>query len=146
MQLGLILAVIGLPIAAAPALAQDQAGAIIFQIDHVRDDAGHVRVDVCTKSTFLKDGCPYSGQALAVKGVTTVTVPGVPPGIYAAQIYHDRNDNNRVDRSKPLGIPLEEVGFSNNAPIGLRGPRWAKAAFNHDVSDQSLGVKLKRFP
>ena len=140
------LAAIGLAIVATPALAQDQAGALVFQIDHVRDDAGHVRVDVCTQTSFLADGCPYSGEAPAVKGVTTVTIAGVPPGVYAAQIYHDRNDNHRVDRSKPLGIPLEEVGFSNNAPIGLHGPKWAKAAFTHDLEDQQLAVKLRRFP
>ena len=142
----LALTMIGVAVAATSALAQDSGGTIILQVDHVRDDTGHVRVDICTEATFLKDGCPYSGQAVAVKGVTTIIIPGVPPGVYAAQVYHDRNDNHRVDRSKPFGVPLEEVGFSNNAPIGLRGPKWAKAAFSHEATDQQLAVKLKRFP
>jgi uncharacterized protein (DUF2141 family) len=117
---------------------------VVFQIDHVRDDAGHVRVDICTEATFLKEACPYSGAAPAVKGVTTVTVTGVPPGVYAAQVYHDRNDDHMVNRGR-FGIPLEEVGFSNNAPIGLRGPKWAKAAFSHESVEQQLAVKLHRY-
>ena len=129
---------------ATPAFAQAPAGSVVFQVDHVRDDAGHVRVDICTEATFLKGGCPYSGEAPAVQGVTTVTVTGVPPGAYAAQVYHDRNDDHTVNRGR-FGIPLEEVGFSNNAPIGLRGPKWAKAAFSHDTTDQELAVKLHRY-
>ena len=130
---------------AAPALAQDGGGALIFHIDGVRDDAGHVRVDVCTQDTFLKKGCPYFGDAVAVKGVTTVRVEGVPPGAYAAQAYHDRNDDHRVDRSRPLGLPLEEVGFTNDAPVGLRGPKWSKAKVIHEAADQDLSITLRKY-
>jgi uncharacterized protein (DUF2141 family) len=131
-------------VAASAACAQ--GGALIFQVDHVRDDAGHVRVDICTEDTFLKQGCPYSGEAPAAKGLVTVTVPNVPPGVYAAQVYHDRNDDHKVNRSRPLGIPLEEVGFTNNAPVGFSGPKWSKAAFTHDASDQELAVRLRHYP
>ncbi len=130
--------------AAMPVFAQTPDGSVVFVVDHVRDEAGHVRVDICTEATFLKEACPYSGSAPAVKGVTKVTVTGVPPGVYAAQIYHDRNDDHTVNRGR-FGIPLEEIGFSNNAPIGLRGPKWAKAAFSHDATDQELAVKLHRY-
>ena len=129
--------------AASPAIAQ--GGAVVFQVDHVRDEAGHVRIDLCTEATFLHGDCPYSGAAPAVKGVTTVRIENIPPGVYAAQVYHDRNDNHAVDRSKPFGIPVEGVGFSNNAPIGLHGPKWANAAFTHAEVDQELAVRLHRY-
>jgi uncharacterized protein (DUF2141 family) len=132
--------------ASFPLSAQAQGGALVFQVDHVRDDTGHVRIDVCTQETFLREECPYFGSAPAVKGVTTVTVPNVPAGTYAAQVYHDRNDDHKVNRSRPLGIPLEEIGFSNNAPVGVTGPKWAKAAFVHDSGDQQLAVRLKHYP
>ena len=130
---------------AAPALAQDGGSAMVFHVDGVRDDAGHVRVDVCTQETFLERGCPYVGSAPAVKGMTTVRVEGVPPGDYAAQVYHDRNDDHRLDRSRPLGIPLEEVGFTNDAAVGLQGPKWAKAKVAHDSADQELSVTLRKY-
>ena len=137
---------LGLALAAGPSLAQDPGlGAITFQVDHVDSDAGHVRVDVCPEDHFLKGGCPYKGSALAVKGVTTVRVESVPPGVYAAQVFHDSNDNDRVDRIKLLGLPTEEVGFSNNAPVGLRGPRWAAASFTHEASDQDMAVRLRSY-
>ena len=131
--------------AALPARSQDGGGALIFHVSGVRDDHGHVRVDVCTQATFLEKDCPYTGAAPAVKGITTVRVEHVPPGDYAAQVYHDRNDDNRVDRSRPLGIPLEEVGFTNDAPVGLRGPKWARAKVTHEAADQDLSVTLRKF-
>ena len=134
-----------LTVLAAPAMGQDGGSAIVFHVDGVRDDAGHVRVDVCTQESFLKKGCPYFGSAPAVKGITTVRVEGVPPGEYAAQVYHDRNDDHRVDRSRPLGIPLEEVGFTNDAAVGLRGPKWAKAKVMHDSAEQELSVTLRKY-
>jgi len=134
-------------LATGPAHAQhddtQHNGSVTFAVDHVRDDKGHVRVDICTRPTFLKSECPYWGSAPASKGVTTVVIPDVPPGVYAAQIYHDRNDNHAVDRR--LGITIEEVGFSNDAFIGLHGPKFDKASFTHDTSDQNLTVKLHRF-
>jgi uncharacterized protein (DUF2141 family) len=128
-----------------PGIALAQNGALVFEVDGVRDDSGHVRVDVCTEDTFLRKNCPYSGAAPAVKGITTVRVENVPPGVYAAQVFHDHNDNGKVDRAKILGVPLEEVGFTNDAPVGLHGPRWSKAKVIHDSPEQTLSVTLRKY-
>jgi uncharacterized protein (DUF2141 family) len=136
------LAAFGTALSAAPTRAAHE-GAVVFTVDHVRNSEGHVRVDVCTRDTFLKAECPYSGAAPAVEGVTTVVVEDVPPGQYAAQIYHDRNDNHKVDMR--LHIPVEEVGFSNNAAVGLHGPKFDAAAFDHDAGDTPLAVRLRHF-
>ncbi len=120
------------------------AAPVSFAVSGVRTADGSVRVDLCTAATFLKESCPYSGAAPAVVGVTVVTVPDAPPGVYAAQIYHDRNDNHTVDMG-PLGIPKEDVGFSNNPPLGLLGPSFARAAFEHLDTAQTVTVKLHHF-
>ncbi len=129
----------------SPASAASAQGAsITFIVEGLRFSGGSVRVDICTPETFLKAECPYSGAALALKGTTMVTVEGVPPGTYAAQIYHDWNDNHRVDR-QALGIPKEGLAFSNDAPLGLHGPSFKRAAFVHTDEPQSLTVKLHHF-
>lgn len=121
-----------------------EGGALSFEVSSVRFSGGSIRVDVCTPQTFLKAVCPFSASAPAVKGVTTVTFDDVPPGVYAAQVYHDWNDNHRVDRNA-LGIPKEGLGFSNDAPLGLHGPSFARAAFTHDAVPQVMTVKLHHF-
>jgi uncharacterized protein (DUF2141 family) len=119
------------------------AATLTTEIDNVRNARGHVHVDVCPQAHFLKEDCPYSGEAAAHSGVTTVVVPDVPPGRYAVQVFHDENDNHRVDRAL-FGIPKEGVGFSNDAPIRLGPPKWEDSAFEIE-GDTRIRLKMRYF-
>ena len=112
-------------------------------VQGVKSPRGHIRVDVCPVSDFLKD-CRYGGVAPATPGVTTVIVKDLPPGTYAAQAYQDGNDNHSVDRNI-LGLPTEGVGFSNNARIGLHPPSFGAAAFSYVGGEQTISFKLRHF-
>ncbi len=116
---------------------------IMVAVTHVPFSQGRVRVGVCTRPTFLKR-CPFNGSAAARKGTTRVEVASVPPGVYALQVYHDWNNDDRVDRNF-LGIPKESIGFSRNAPLGLHGPSFKRAAFAHNAAPQTTTVKLHHF-
>ncbi|MDB5446682.1 MAG: hypothetical protein JWQ97_1999, partial [Phenylobacterium sp.] len=97
----------------APASLAEEAGEALRNAAHpnvlrvvvsgVSSAAGDVRVDVCTRSEFLHD-CRYSASAPATPSVTVVIVKDLPPGVYAIQAYHDRNDNYSVDQNF-LGVP-----------------------------------------
>jgi uncharacterized protein (DUF2141 family) len=130
--------------AARAAAAQTAGAPIEVTVGDVWRPGGHVRVDVCTRETFLRTTCPYSGEAPAQVGETTVTVPDVPPGVYAIQAYHDVNDNHEVDLGF-MGIPKEGVGFSRNPRLGLHGPSFEAAAVTHGAEPQSLTVGLHHF-
>jgi uncharacterized protein (DUF2141 family) len=117
---------------------------ITVTIWSLRVPGGSVRVDVCTRETFLRSNCPYSGTAPAQVGETTVTVADVPPGVYAIQAYHDINDIGRLDQG-PFGVPREGLAFSNDAPIGVRGPNFDRAAFTHGEDPQNLRLRLHHF-
>ena len=116
---------------------------VTVRVADVRDGRGEVRVELCSSGRWLKSGCEFSIAVPAVKGETVVTVPNVPPGAWAVQAYHDRNANKEVDRG-PLGIPAEEIGFSNRPPVGLRGPAFSRAAFDH-ADAEIVHVRLKRY-
>ncbi|MBV8682975.1 MAG: DUF2141 domain-containing protein [Caulobacteraceae bacterium] len=124
--------------------ANSQGSPLIIQVSGVPSNRGLVRVNVCTLGTFLKGGCPYSGAAPAVQGVTTVTVNDVPPGVYAVQLFDDPRDLGHVDRGV-FGIPKVAIGFSNNAPVGLHGPKFGRASFIHGDDTQTITVTLRRF-
>lgn len=89
-------------------------GSITVDVGNVRNDHGVVIVNICPKDKFLDDGCPYHGEAKAHAGTTTVVIDNVPAGQYAAQAFHDENNNDKVDRAL-FGIPKEGVGFSRDA-------------------------------
>jgi uncharacterized protein (DUF2141 family) len=133
------------PLAAeiAPVDPATAAKDLRVQIYGITSPKGHVRVDVCPQNEFLKD-CRYGAAAPATPGVTTVVVANLPPGVYAVQAYHDRNDNHAVDRNF-LGLPTEAVGFSNNAPIRLHPPSFKSAAFDYAGGEQTITFKLQHF-
>jgi uncharacterized protein (DUF2141 family) len=111
-------------------------------VTNVHRTSGHVRVALCTKTTFLKPNCPYSASAPARAGETTVTVSGVAPGEYAAQAFDDETDAGKVHRNF-FGIPREGIGFSNDAPMHLGGPKYKDAAFAVSGSGAQIRFKLR---
>ena len=123
--------------------ATASCGSIEVAVTGVRAAKGNVHVDICDQATFLKD-CRWSGTAPAVAGTTIVIVRNVPPGRYGAQAFHDKNSNGDIDRGW-FGIPLEGVGFSNDAKIHMAPPRFEEAAFVHDARDQYISFKLRYF-
>lgn len=119
-------------------------GALRVVVSDVRSSAGLVRVDVCPESDFLK-ACRFGAAAPARKGETIVIVPGLPPGEYAVQAYHDGNDNHQLDRNI-IGVPTEEVGFSKDPTIRFRAPSFKSAAFNYSGGDQTIELRLRHLP
>ncbi|MBV8592858.1 MAG: DUF2141 domain-containing protein [Caulobacteraceae bacterium] len=129
------------PLAGAAVAAH--AGAVDVAVTGVPDDRGHVRVELCTRSTFLTEDCPYQGAAPARMGATLVRINNVAPGEYAAQAFHDVTDGGVVHQNL-LGIPNERIGFSNDAPIHLRGPRFMEAAFVVGREARSITLRVRR--
>ena len=78
----------------------------------------------------------------AVPGATVVKIAGVPPGQYAAQVFHDENDDGEIKRNF-LGIPTEPIGFSNDAPLHLHGPHFKEAAFAVEHGVEKITLKLR---
>ena len=124
--------------------APSQAAALDVAVTNVTSAKGRIHVDICPRAKFLKEDCPWSAEAPATVGTTVVTVPDVPPGRYAAQVFHDRNGNGKVDRAL-FGIPTEPIGFSRDAPVRMSPPKFADAAFDHGSERQRITLALRSF-
>ena len=130
---------LALLIPAAPAGAAN----VDVAVTGVAQARGHVRVELCTRDTFLTQACPYQGAAPAQVGATVVRIAEVPPGVYAAQAFQDETDQGVVHQNI-LGVPRERVGFSNDAPLRVRGPRFKDAAFPVGDDVQRITLRLRR--
>ena len=131
---------------AAFCLLAGSAHAAIVQVsvEGVRNDHGHVLVALCSKAEFLRPHCAWRGRAQAHDGTVIVTIDGVPPGLYAAQAFHDENDDGLLNRNI-LGLPNEAMGFSRDAPMRLGPPRFADAAFEVGAGTTRVAFGLKYF-
>lgn len=133
-----VLTIGALTIGAAPA-----PGTLQIEVTNVRAQTGSVHADICTQAQFLKD-CSRSADALARVGTTVLTLTGLKPGRYAAQVYYDQNGNHKVDKAM-FGIPKEGVGFSNDAKIRMAPPKWEEAVFDYDGRARTIRLRLRYF-
>jgi uncharacterized protein (DUF2141 family) len=133
--LGLMAVVIG--------AGASQAAQVDVHVTGVSNPRGHVRVELCTRQTFLTDACPYTAAAPATVGDTVVQLSEVPPGEYAIQAFDDDLDAGHVHQNI-LGIPRERVGFSNDAPLHVQGPIFSEAAFKVGEGAREVTLRLRK--
>lgn len=112
-------------LAVTPAAAAD----LDVTVTGIRNNHGRIVVAICNEANFPKGACPYHGQVPARLGQVTVRVAGVPPGTWAAAVYHDEVGNQRLQFDL-LGVPKQGFGFSRDAKMRFGPPRFVDAAFS----------------
>lgn len=137
------LATLGL-LLASTVPAHADPGVVQVAVANVRNDHGLVRVSICTWQEFLKQDCSYTGATPARRGTVTITVPGVAPGIYAVQAWHDEFNTGHVQQDF-LGIPREGVGFSRNPMLLLGPPSFNDSDFQVGPNGGRTGLTLRYF-
>ena len=115
----------------APRTCLAYAGDLTVTLENVANADSALLVGVHTKSAdFSDDASRVTGQMQAAKaGKVTVHFKNLPAGRYAIALFHDANGNGKLDSNR-LGIPVEGIGFSNNATGSFGPPAFAKAAFD----------------
>ncbi|MDF7819783.1 DUF2141 domain-containing protein [Runella sp. MFBS21] len=118
---------------------------LTLEISNIRHTTGTLRVGVFREgstfgSTYTK---PDFGQMVPVGGKKEErTVMSLPPGRYALALYHDTNDNWKLDKNF-VGYPKEPFGFSNNYRPIFTGPKFEDCAFEvKDNGSSVLKIKL----
>jgi len=127
------------PAASPPPMASSP---ITVTIANVRNAQGRVHVALCLREKFLASNCPIVASAPAQAGTVIVIFPAVPPGLYAAQAFHDENGNKKMDQNF-LSIPREGFGFSRDARVVMSPPQWADAVFTHEDRAQTIHFSLR---
>ena len=127
-------------IAATPS-PSSRASELRVVIEGVRSDSGTIMVGLydtsegfaaaikhSTEAGLLNDKGRCVGMALrAVAGVESIVFADLPPRRYAVIVFHDENDNGRLDENA-WGVPTEGYGFSNDAQGFLAAPSFDAAA------------------
>jgi uncharacterized protein (DUF2141 family) len=114
------------------------AGQVDVRVHGVANAKGAVRVAICDKSEFLKQ-CHILGDKIASRGDVIVRFANVPAGHWAVMVYHDENNDKRLEKN-PLGIPTEGNGLSRNAKGHFGPPKFEDAVI--DVPKPPIAVDV----
>jgi len=118
----------------------DRAYDITVNVEDIESNDGKVFLALYnSESSFLDK--TYKGTISKIENnKCTVEFKDVPPGTYAVSIFHDENDNGKMD-SNFMGIPKEDYGCSNNAKGFMGPPKWKDAKFQLK-EDTSITITL----
>ncbi|WP_306396982.1 DUF2141 domain-containing protein [Telluria beijingensis] len=118
------------------------AADLSIRVDGVRADGGAVRVALFDSADrFLKRPL-QTASAPAREGVTTLEIKDLATGQYAIAVYHDANDNGKLDQNM-MGIPVEATGFSNDALGNMGPPAFEAARFALPAEGNAIRVTLR---
>lgn len=115
---------------------------IEIKVLNVPSTEGKISVALYDKEdSFLKfDGVFASASSGANKGETHVVLNDIPEGVYAIALFHDKNDNDKLDTNW-MGIPKEKVAFSK-AKMKLFGPPSFEDCSFELKKDFSIGISF----
>jgi len=122
----------------APALAAD----LTVTVENVSSASGHVRLALYQGAeNFLVQ--PAQRESVpAAQGKVVFTLRDLPPGRYAATVFHDVNDNKKLETDQ-FGRPLEPTGFSRDAKANGGPPRFDDAVFEVDAKGAQISFRLR---
>ena len=130
-----------------PFLHGDQTGVLTVKVANVKEFKGSIRMAVYNNEKFfLSETHVFCGAIAPLAQGTTpnLSCDKLPFGQYAVAVYHDLNNNNKMDKNA-LGIPTEPYAFSNDAGVKWRSPKFNEAAFVFSHSKHELTISLKRW-
>lgn len=116
---------------------------LFIEVQGVKNSEGTISYAVYNKSDgFLEFEKVYrSDSTQAIEGITHLVINDLPMGNYALAVFHDEN-NNKVLDTNWLGMPRENVGFSN-ARMKTFGPPSFKECTIPLASNSEITVTLE---
>jgi uncharacterized protein (DUF2141 family) len=115
--------------------------AMEIHINNLTNNSGKVRLGIYNRGEdFPQERNQFKGLILEIKDKKAkIIVPDLEKGKYAIAVYHDINDNGKLDKNM-FGMPTEPYGFSNNVRGVFSAPNYSDASFK--VEGKTV-VKIK---
>lgn len=110
------------------------------EVKGLKNNNGKVMIGVYnSESTFLKK--TYKGGVATIKNnKATTTFTDLPVGEYAVSVYHDENNNQKLDVNF-MGIPKEKYASSNGAKGFMGPPKYVDAHFKI-TANNTIVIKI----
>jgi uncharacterized protein (DUF2141 family) len=101
---------------------------------------GKIVIGLHDADSFVKS-IPLQGlNGEIIAGKAVVTFKDIAPGTYGIIIFHDKNDNNKMD-FELNGMPIENYGASNNV-MSFGPPKWTDLKFEVTGKDLAMEIRL----
>lgn len=102
---------------------------LAIEFTGIEYQTGSIKVALFNNEDGYNKNAAMGGAEVAADAASvSVSVDGLPAGMYAAKVYHDVDGNGAMN-TNPFGMPIEPFAFSNNAQPNMGPASWADASF-----------------
>ena len=119
-------------------------GTLVVEMTGFRNDQGNVSVALFNQGQAYPKS-PDKAVAIIYSRIVnkkaSATFDQLPAGEYAVSVYHDENNNKKMD-TNIFGIPKEGVGASNDARGHFGPPKYQDAKFYFDGTTKSISIRI----
>ena len=116
---------------------------LVVAVGRLRNSRGAVHACLSRDPRYFPD-CRADPAALRQSvpaGTRELRFTGFQPGRYALTLFHDENNNQRLDTM--LGIPREGFGFSRNPTIRFGAPRFEQVSIDLPTGFTRQSVRMQ---
>ena len=113
---------------------------VIVNIINFENNKGKALIGLYNSEKTFLEADFMSSLSKIENNECSVTFINVPAGTYAVSLFHDENNNGKMDTNM-FGIPKEDYGCSNNAKGFMGPPKWADAKF--EVTNKTFNQTIK---
>ena len=116
-----------------------------IEVIGLRNDAGEVGCSIFNDAqAFPRDDSKvlHHVRAPIHAGKATCEFTDLPPGQYAAVVFHDENGDHEFNQNA-FGMPEEGYGFSNDAASLFAPPDFKSAAFNYNGQHLYIVINIR---
>ncbi len=115
---------------------QDNKYELTLVVNNIRNNKGRLAAQLLNEEELQTEG-----KHIYISGENASTVfHNIPQGKYAIRIFHDENQNGKMDFNW-IKIPKEGYGFSGNPKNSFKSPDIKELLFELD-SDKKITIKM----
>ena len=133
------------PVCVMAAAAEPKTASLAISISGFQNDSGSAAIALWKQPG---QGFPIKvSQALrTIKSpisnkVVLVVFDNLAPDNYAVSVFHDLNNNDKLDRNT-IGMPAEPRGVSRNPKPFMRPPRYDESNFDIHAGDNRIEISM----
>lgn len=114
---------------------------LIVRVENIKEVKGSLKIAIYDhENHFLSKEVMSDGKTIESSQIE-FSFEGLQEGVYAISLFHDENDNGKLD-SNFIGIPSEPYAFSNNAKGMFGPPSFEQCKFEVIEGEQKIVISL----
>ncbi len=114
---------------------------LTIEVTNIKEIIGTIRACLIADEDDFLSHCYKSKNVVVTNSKILLKFDNLDAGTYCISIFHDKDDNEKLNRGGLFGMPNEPYAFSNNAKRVFGPPKYNKCTFKL-VKDKKMVISL----